>query len=61
MSCTSCASGIKAMPRRTSGVISVELSFERREADVEYDWERTAREKIIVAITKLGYKAIVKD
>jgi len=60
MSCTSCASGIKAMLKRTPGVISAEVSFERREADVEYDRERTTREKIIEAITKLGYKATVK-
>jgi copper chaperone CopZ len=60
MSCTSCASGIKAMLKRTPGVISAEVSFERREADVEYDPERTTREKIVEAITKLGYKATVK-
>lgn len=61
MSCTSCASGIKAMLKRTPGVISAEVSFERREADVEYDPERTTREKIVEAITKLGYKATVKS
>lgn len=60
MSCTSCANGIKAMLKRTPGVISAEVSFERREADVEFDSERTTREKIVEAITKLGYKASVK-
>lgn len=60
MSCTSCANGIKAMLKRTPGVISAEVSFERREADVEYDSERATREKIVEAITKLGYKASVK-
>jgi periplasmic mercuric ion binding protein len=60
MSCTSCANGIKAMLKRTPGVISAEVSFERREAVVEYDSERTSREKIVEAITKLGYKASVK-
>jgi P-type Cu+ transporter len=52
--------GIKAMLKRTPGVISAEVSFEWREADVEYDQERTTREKIIEAITKLGYKATIK-
>jgi len=60
MSCTSCASGIKAMLKRTPGVISAEVSFEKREANVEYDSEKTTREKIAEAITKLGYKATVK-
>lgn len=60
MSCTSCANGIKAMLKRTPGVISAEVGFERREADVEYDSEGTTREKIVEAITKLGYKASVK-
>jgi copper chaperone CopZ len=60
MSCTSCANGIKAMLKRTPGVISAEVSFERREAKVEYDSERTTREKIVEAISKLGYQATVK-
>lgn len=60
MSCSSCASGIKAMLKRTPGVISAEVSFEKREADVEYNSEQTTREKIVEAITKLGYKATIK-
>jgi len=60
MSCTSCASGIKAMLKRTPGVIAAEVSFEKREAVVDYDAEQTSREKIVEAITKLGYKASVK-
>ena len=59
MSCTSCANGIKAMLKRTPGVISAEVSYERREADVEYDPSRTSIEKIIEAITNMGYKARV--
>ena len=61
MHCTSCAQGIKAMLKRTPGVIAAEVSFEQREAVVEYDPERTAPEKIVGAIEKLGYKAKVKE
>ena len=61
MSCTSCANGIKAMLKRTPGVISAEVSFDRREANVEYDPSRTSPEKIVEAITNLGYKATVKE
>ncbi len=61
MSCASCASGIKAMLKRAPGVISAEVSYERREAVVDYDPDKTSREKIVEAITKLGYKATVKS
>src|SRR5438309_1761954 len=60
MYCTSCANGIKAMLKRTPGVISAEVSFERREADVEYDPSRTSPEKIVEAIANMGYKSNVK-
>ena len=61
MHCTTCANGIKAMLKRTPGVISAEVSYERREADVEYDSSRTSPEKIVEAISNLGYKASVKE
>lgn len=61
MHCTSCAQGIKAMLKRTPGVITAEVSFEQREAIVEYDLERTVPEKIVEAIEKMGYKAKVKE
>jgi len=61
MHCTSCADGIKAMLKRTRGVISAEVNFERREADVEYDPSSTSPEKIVEAITNMGYKANVKE
>ena len=61
MQCTSCAKGIKAMLKRTSGVVSAEVSYERSEADVEYDPSRTSSEKIVQAISNMGYKARVKS
>jgi len=61
MSCSSCAKGIKAMLKRTPGVIAAEVSFERHEAVVDYDADQTSREKIVEAINKLGYKASIKQ
>lgn len=61
MHCESCARGIKAMLKRTPGVISAEVSYEQREATVEYDTARTTPEKITEAINNLGYKAKVKE
>ncbi len=60
MHCGGCASGIKAMLKRTPGVISAEVSYEAKEANVEYDPANTTREKIVEAITNMGYKASVK-
>lgn len=61
MSCDNCAKGIKAMLKRTAGVISAEVSFERREAQVDYDTERTTREKILEVVNNMGYKASTKE
>lgn len=60
MHCSGCASGIKSMLKRTEGVVSVEVSYENKEAIVEYDTERTTTDKILEVITNLGYKANVK-
>ncbi len=60
MHCGGCASGIKAMLKRTSGVVSAEVSYEAGEANVEYDAAKTSREKIVEAITNMGYKVSVK-
>lgn len=60
MHCGSCANGIRAMLKRTAGVTSADVSYERKEAVVEYEPGRVTREKIVEAITNLGYKASVK-
>lgn len=60
MHCGGCASGVKAMLKRTEGVISADVSYERKEAVVEYDPDRTTPEKIVEAINNMGYKASVK-
>lgn len=61
MYCDSCAAGIKAMLKRTPGVISADVSYERKEAVVDYDQQKTTPEKIVEAINNLGYKASVKS
>ncbi len=61
MHCDGCAAGIKAMLKRTAGVISADVSYERKEAVVDYDSQKTTPEKIVEAINNLGYKARVKN
>jgi periplasmic mercuric ion binding protein len=59
--CESCAVGIKAMLKHTEGVTSAEVSYEKKEAVVDFDPATTSTEKIVEAITNLGYKATVKS
>lgn len=62
MSCPgSCPSGITAMLKRTPGVVSADVSFERKEADVEFDPNVTSPEKLVEAINNMGYKASRKS
>ena len=60
MHCGSCADGIRAMLKRTDGVLAAEVSYEKREAVVEYDPSKTSPRQIVAAVEKLGYKAAVK-
>jgi len=60
MHCGGCANGVKAMLKRTRGVVSADVSFEQKEAKVEFDSAATSREKIVEAINNMGYKASVK-
>ena len=60
MHCSGCASGIRAMLRRTPGVVSAEVSYENKEAVVEYEPGRITREKIAEAIANMGYKVSIK-
>lgn len=61
MHCGNCARGIKAMLKRTPGVVSAEVNFEQKEANVEFDPSATTREKIVEAINNMGYKASLKS
>jgi copper chaperone CopZ len=60
MNCSTCASTIKAMLRRTAGVKSATVSYDRGEAIVEYDPKVTNPAAIVKVIENLGYSARVK-
>lgn len=60
MHCEGCAAGITALLKRTEGVLKANVSFEKREAFVEYDAARTSTDKIIGAVEKMGYKAAIR-
>lgn len=60
MHCGSCATGITAMLKRTEGVLEGKVSYETREAVVDYDASKTSPERIVAVIEKMGYKAAIK-
>lgn len=60
MHCEGCASGISAMLKRTEGVVKADVSYDTREATIDYDATKTAPAKLIAVIEKMGYKAAVK-
>ncbi len=61
MICDSCAAGIKAMLKRTAGVIAVDVSYQKKEAVVDYNPEKVTPEKIVETVNNLGYKTTVKS
>ena len=60
MHCGGCANGIKAILKRTTGVIAADVSYEHKEAVVDYDPSRVTQEKIVEAISNMGYQASLK-
>ncbi len=57
MSCASCATTVKLALERVAGVHHVEVSFERREAVVNYDPRLTRPEDLVTAVRNSGYSA----
>jgi copper chaperone CopZ len=55
MTCTSCEASIKLALERTDGVRNAEVSYERGEAVVEFDPQKTGPDKLRQAIDETGY------
>ena len=58
MTCTGCEVEIAHAVNQLDGIKSVDASFERGQADVQFDNTRTSKDKIIKAINSTGYKVI---
>lgn len=56
MTCVSCETTIKLALERTLGVEHAEVSYDRGEAVVEYDPQKTTPDKLRDAINSTGYK-----
>lgn len=55
MTCVSCETTIKLALKRTPGVRSAVVSYDRGEAVVEYDPQKITRNKLRAAINRTGY------
>lgn len=57
MVCASCTASVKRKLQSMDGVTEVEVSLERRETRVRYHEGKTSPERLVAAISDLGYKA----
>jgi copper chaperone len=57
MTCSGCASGVKAALEKVPGVTKAEVSLEKNEASVTYEKGKTTPEALVKAVEKAGYKA----
>jgi copper chaperone CopZ len=57
MACVVCAATVKKTVKSLAGVSRVEVSLEKRGAQVTYAPDKLSPDTIVAAINKLGYKA----
>ena len=57
MDCAACALNIQSVLKRQAGVTSAQVSFNTKEAVVQYDATKLSPENIIAAIDQPGFKA----
>jgi len=61
MDCAACAVNIQSVLKKQAGVTSAQVSFDTKEAVVQYDATKLSPEKIIAAIDQTGFKAEPTD
>jgi len=57
MDCAACALNIQSVLKKQAGVVQAQVSFDTKEAVVQYDRTKVSPEKIIAAIDQTGFKA----
>lgn len=58
MSCSACVARVKRTLKGLEGVKEVQVSLEKREAEIQYEPETTSPEKLRSSIDELGYTAV---
>jgi copper chaperone CopZ len=57
MDCAACALNIQSVLKKRAGVLQAQVSYDTKEAVVQYDATKLSPEKIIAAIDQTGFKA----
>ena len=60
MTCGGCVGAVKIQLKRTEGVSTFDVSYEKAEAVVTYDPSKTEPKKIAESVSKTGFEASVK-
>jgi copper chaperone CopZ len=60
MTCGGCVGAVKIQLKRTEGVSTFDVSYEKAEAVVTYDPAKTEPRKIAESVSKTGFEASVK-
>ncbi|PCH50203.1 MAG: heavy metal transporter [Flavobacteriaceae bacterium] len=58
MTCASCEEHVKHAVNELEGIVNVKASFEKANAEVEFDNTKTTKEDVVKAIDETGYKVI---
>lgn len=61
MDCAACALKIQSVLKKQAGVTGAQVSFDTKEAVVQYDATRISPEEVIAVIDQTGFKAISDD
>ncbi|SUI58861.1 mercury resistance system periplasmic binding protein MerP [Shewanella baltica] len=61
MNCAMCPITVKKALSRVDGVSSVEVSYEQKEAVVNFDDDKTHAAALVQATTNAGYPSIIKE
>ena len=57
MVCPACPRAVKAALERLPGIAKVDVSFQKKEAAVEYDAQQISPERMVEVINTLGFRA----
>ncbi len=61
MTCGGCVAAVKMQLKKTEGVSTYDVSYEKSEANVTYDPAKTEPKKIAESVSKTGFEASVKE
>lgn len=59
MTCSNCAMKLESLEDTLAGVKEINASYHRLEMVIEYDESKLTEEKIVDAVKKKGYSAVI--